>query len=627
VAKFYITTAIDYVNAAPHLGHAYEKIAADAIARYRRLRGDDVFFLTGVDEHGSKIEKAAAAAGLPPKAFVDRITPRFISTWKNLGIRHDGFIRTTDERHVAAVREAFARLIRRGDVEKAPYEGLYCAGCEEFKTERDLIDGTCPQHGTAPQTHREENYVFRLSRYKDRIRAHIEANPGFIAPETRRNEILNLLDSFPDVSVSRRNIRWGVPVPGDEEQVVYVWIDALLNYLTGIGWGRDDATFRRFWPADLHVVGKDITKFHAIIWPALLMALDLPLPRCIHGHGWVTAGETEKKMSKSLGNVVEPDAIAERFGADALRHFLLREIVFGKDGSFTLEALRDRANADLANDLGNALQRTLGLLARHRDGRVTADAPDVTRGLAARVDETRARVEARMDDLEIHAALEAIWGLVDAVNKFIDAEAPWTLAKKGNVARLDGVLYGALEALRNVAILAAPFVPTIAGRIRDQLGLAGSVDEARWADIRWGGLTEGTATRPAGPVYPRIIDDVPPPASAPSASSAEISIDDFGRLDLRIAEVIAAERVPKADRLLALDLDLGAGGRRRVVAGIAARYAPEALVGRRVVVVANLESAKIRGVESRGMILCADADGGPVIVSPEAATPPGTKVK
>lgn len=503
---YYVTTAIDYTNAPPHIGHAYEKIAADAIARWHRLLGADVFFLTGVDEHGVKIEKAAASEGITPQAFVWRISPQFVSTWEKLGVKYDRFIRTTDDFHEKAVQDAFARMVATGDIYKAKYEGLYCAGCEEFKNERDLTDGKCPQHDAAPQPFSEENYVLAVDKYKDRLRAHIEANPSFIAPESRKNEILNLLDTFPDVSVSRQKVKWGIPVPGDDSQVIYVWVDALLNYLTGIGWGWDDATFKKYWPADCQVVGKDITKFHCIIWPTILMALDVPLPKQVYGHGWVNVGD--QKMSKSLGNAVEPNAIADEFGADALRYFMLREITWGKDGTYTFDLFKRCVNADLANNLGNALNRTLGMLEKNFEGKVPADLPAVTDELKARVAEARDKAIDHMDRLEIQEALETLWGLIDAVNKYIDTQAPWALAKAGETEKLGGVLYGVLESLRAVSILVSPFIPTLAGKMWEQLGLDAQLADQRLSDLAWGGLPAGTATNKTGPIYPRIEDEL-----------------------------------------------------------------------------------------------------------------------
>lgn len=502
---FYITTAIDYTNAPPHIGHAYEKIAADAIARYHRMRGDDVFFLTGVDEHGVKIEKAAAAEGITPKEFVDRITPQFVSTWAKLGVKYDRFIRTTDDFHEKQVQAVFKRLLDQGDIYKATYEGLYCAGCEEFKGERDLVDGKCPQHDTAPQPFSEENYVLNVAKYKDRVRAHIEGH-DFIQPESRKNEILNLLDTFPDVSVSRQKVSWGIHVPGDEKQVIYVWIDALLNYITGIGYGWDEATFAKYWPADIHLVGKDITKFHCIIWPTILFALDLPQPKHVYGHGWVNVGD--QKMSKSLGNVVEPNALADTYGADALRYYLLREITFGKDGSYTFDAFRKRVNADLANNLGNALNRTLGILDKNFGGTVPAENAELSAELKAAVEATKAKVEAEMTETALQETLESIWGLLDAVNKYIDTHAPWALAKNGETEKLGAVLYAVLEALRQAVILVSPFVPTLAEKMWAQIGLDASLESQRWSDLEWGKLPVGTQTKRLGPVYPRIEDEL-----------------------------------------------------------------------------------------------------------------------
>jgi methionyl-tRNA synthetase len=503
---FYITTAIDYTNAPPHIGHAYEKIAADAIARYHRMRGDDVFFLTGVDEHGVKIEKAAAAEGITPKEFVDRITPQFISTWEKLGVKYDRFIRTTDDFHEKQVQLVFKRLLDNGDIYKATYEGLYCAGCEEFKGERDLVEGKCPQHEVAPQPFSEENYVLNVAKFKGRIRAHIEGNAHFIQPESRKNEILNLLESFPDVSVSRQKVTWGIHVPGDEQQVIYVWIDALLNYITGIGYGWDEATFAKYWPADVHLVGKDITKFHCIIWPTILLALDVPLPKQVYGHGWVNVGE--QKMSKSLGNVVEPNALADTYGADALRYYLLREITFGKDGSYTFDAFKKRVNADLANNLGNALNRTLGILDKNFGGAVPAEHAELSAELKAAVASTRAKVESHMNDVALQETLESIWGLLDAVNKYIDTHAPWALAKAGETEKLGAVLYAVLEALRQAVILVSPFVPTLAEKMWAQIGLEAGLDAQRWDDLVWGKLPVGTQTKRLGPVYPRIEDEL-----------------------------------------------------------------------------------------------------------------------
>lgn len=498
---YYITTAIDYVNGPPHMGHAYEKIAADAIARYHRLRGADVFFLTGSDEHGVKIERTAEAQGLDPQTFTDQIVDQFKATWAKLGISYDRFIRTTDADHKAVVQGIFKRLLDQGAIYKAKYEGYYCKGCEEFKNERDLVDSCCSVHQVPADWMSEENYVFKLSEYRDRLRAHIEANPGFIQPEFRAKEVLNLLETFPDVSVSRQSVKWGIPVPGDESQVIYVWIDALSNYLTGIGY-PDAESFKKYWPASVHLIGKDIVKFHAIIWPAMLMALDLPLPKQVFGHGWVLMGG--QKMGKSTGNVTSPDALADEFGADAIRYYLLREIAFGRDGEMTQEAFENRVNADLANNLGNALNRTLTILEKNFEGRVSPRHEAIEGDLPAKVADVLARVEDRMAALALDEALMVIWELLDATNKYIDSTAPWALAKAGDRESLGGVLYAVLEALRIASILASPFIPTLAGKIWEQLGLTQPLAEQRWTDLTWGKLPEGTQTQKLGPIYPRI---------------------------------------------------------------------------------------------------------------------------
>lgn len=528
----YLTTAIDFANAPPHLGHAYEKIAADVMARWHRMRGDEVFFLTGTDEHGFKMEKLATAEGISPKAFVDRISPLFESTWRALNLSPDRFIRTTDADHVAVVTKAYALLRERGFIERALYEGLYCAGCEEFKNERDLVEGKCPNHDAVPEMHREENDVLRVSKFKAQIRDLLTGenasgqNPDGrrieVQPELRLSEILNLLEGFPDVSVSRKKVKWGIPVPGDEEQVIYVWIDALLNYLSGLGYVPGAATqterFERFWadPAatQVQLVGKDITKFHCIIWPAILLGLGLRVPKLVYGHGWVTVGQA--KMGKSLGNVVEPNAMVEAFGADAVRYFLMREIPFGRDGSYTPEALKLRVNADLANNLGNALNRTLGMLGKNFEGVVPPRLEAVEGDLVASLAEAKAKALAAMEPqagagepYRIHEALVAIWEHVNATNKYVDTQAPWALAKAGESEKLGGVLYAVLESLRTVAILTSPFVPGLSQKIWAQLGQSGSVLDARWdVDLAWGLLPVGQATLKGEPIFLRLDEEL-----------------------------------------------------------------------------------------------------------------------
>ncbi len=525
---YYITTAIDYANAPPHLGHAYEKIAADCLARYHRLRcgAENVFFLTGTDEHGLKIERKAKEAGVSPQEFVDQMAGAFKAAWAALGISYSRFIRTTEAPHREQVQRIFARLIDQGDVVKARYEGWYCSGCEEFKAERDLLEGRiCPNHERPAEWTSEENYVFDMARYRDRLRAKIESDPHFVQPEFRRKEVLNLLEGFPNLSVSRQSVKWGIPVPGDPEHVVYVWIDALSNYLTGIGYGRDEATFSRWWPADVHLVGKDISKFHAILWPAILMALDLPLPRQIFVHGFVLLDA--EKMSKSTGNVVDPLGLAEKYGPDPIRYYLLREVNFGRDGDFTYEAFEKRVNADLANNLGNALNRILTFAERHFDNHISrpaTEAPEAIRMLEAAAELARERFVAGMEALALHDALAAAWELLDQLNMFVDRQAPWALAKQEDKTPLQHVVWSVLETLRVVAIMVWPTVPTLAAKIWEQIGTQGELlaerTDRRWEHTRWGAAPDGSpegsqlagervfVTRKTGPVYPRIGTEI-----------------------------------------------------------------------------------------------------------------------
>jgi methionyl-tRNA synthetase len=502
---YYLTTAIDYASAPPHLGHAYEKIAADMLARHYRQRGRQVHFLTGLDEHGTKIQKAAAAKGVDPQTFVDTIAQTYVDCWADLGITYDQFIRTSSPEHRRRVQAIFTKLQEKGAIYKASYEGLYCTGCEAFILERDLVDGNCPNHQRAPETIIEENYFFKLSEYKERIRAHIESHTGFLQPDTRRNEILNMLKDFEDFSISRsaESVGWGIPVPGDEGQIIYVWLDALSNYITAIGYPEDEATFSTWWPADNHLVGKDITKFHAIIWPAMLLALDVPLPKMVYGHGFVSVGAL--KMSKTVGNVVDPREIAATYKPDALRYYLMRDIPFGKDGDFTTEAFETRIDADLANNLGNALNRLLPILEKQFDGQIQ---PDNGLGAGTLKDDaarTVATVAAQMDAMAPHEAIAAIWQFANAINKHVDTSAPWALAKDPEKRdELAGVLTSCLEALRLVAILAWPVIPNLSAGIWSQLGLTADLAGQRWSDLAWGGLPAGTKVNRQGPIYPRV---------------------------------------------------------------------------------------------------------------------------
>jgi methionyl-tRNA synthetase len=502
---YYLTTAIDYASAPPHLGHAYEKIAADVFARHYRQRGRRVLFLTGLDEHGTKIQKAAAAQGVDPQTFVDTISTSYIDCWADLGVQYDQFIRTSSPEHRRRVQAIFTMLQDKGAIYKASYEGLYCTGCEAFILERDLVDGNCAHHQRAPEKVVEENYFFKLSEYKERIRSHIQDHPDFLLPDTRRNEILNMLKDFEDFSISRSadSVGWGIPVPGDEGQVIYVWLDALSNYITAIGYPEDQATFAQWWPAALQLVGKDITKFHAIIWPAMLLALDIAMPKLVYGHGFVSVGAL--KMSKTVGNVVDPREIAATYTPDALRYYLMRDIPFGKDGDFTTEAFETRIDADLANNLGNALNRLLPILEKQFDGLIQADNGLGAGSLKADAARTAETVAAQMDAMAPHEAIAAIWQFANAINKHVDTSAPWALAKDPEKRdELAGVLTSCLEALRQVAILAWPVIPNLSAKIWSQLGLSADLASQRWSDLAWGGLSAGTKVNRQGPIYPRV---------------------------------------------------------------------------------------------------------------------------
>ncbi|CAB1130130.1 methionyl-tRNA synthetase [Candidatus Hydrogenisulfobacillus filiaventi] len=633
---WYITTPIYYPSDKLHIGHAYTTVAADALARYHRLQGQEVLFVTGTDEHGQKIQRRAEAEGVPPQVFVDRIVAAIRDPlWQRLGISYDDFIRTTEERHVRVVQEAFRRLYDQGDIYKGHYEGWYCVPDETFWRESKLVDGKCPDCGRPVEWVREESYFFRLTRYRDAIYQHITAHPDFIQPPSRRNEMLSFIESgLEDLSISRPGVSWGIPVPFDPSHTVYVWFDALLNYITAAGWLDDPARFARTWPADLHLVGKEIVRFHTVIWPVMLMALGLPLPRQVFGHGWLLIDNT--KMSKSRGNVVDPLALLDRYGVDAVRYFLLREVPFGSDGSYTEEALILRINVDLANDLGNLLNRTLVMLERFAGGVIPPYHPEADRlGLPGVVAETVARYQEAMERLALSDALAAVWGLVRVLNKAIEDESPWTLARAGEQGRLETVLYGLADGLRVVSVLLTPFLLEAPGAMREQLGIpepAGSLAEARF-----GLLAPGTRTRRGKVLFPRIEETraAAPAGGTPGkeakqmadpAATSEIGIEDVHRLDLRVATVEAAEVVEGADRLLKLTVHDGER-HRTIVSGIRAHYRPEDLVGRQVVLVANLKPARIRGILSEGMLLAGSAGDQLAVVTPLSPLPDGARVK
>ena len=673
--RFYLTTPIYYVNDVPHIGTSYTTIAADILARFHRLRGEEVLFATGTDENAPKVAEAAQKQGMQPLPFVDGMAQRFQAAWDELNVEYDVFIRTTEERHTRAVQTFVKTLQERGDIYQGPYEGWYCMSCETYYSadEAPEVNGarqcpTVPQHPPLKLV-QETNYFFALSRYGDRLLEHIEAHPEFLQPEFRRNEVIQFIkQGLRDVCISRGTTGWGIPVPGDPSQVVYVWFDALINYITLIGYPDDRATFEKWWPADLHLVGKDIyVRFHCTLWPAMLMGAGLPLPKQVFGHGfWMSEGA---KMSKTLGNFIEPlklaDWVAElstarkEIAVDAIRYFLFREMPLGEDGNFARHSLLQRFNSDLANDLGNALNRSLSMTHQNFGAAVPPITEAETR-LRELARETHGRVTSALERIDPQSALAAAWEFIGAINKYLDDRAPWSLAKNGQREELGGVLYHALEAVRVVSVWITPFMPKAAAELRRQLGLA---EAPAWEDAaRWGLLRDGAALEAPTPIFPRIDKKIiqeaikkveeeqkaaqaansvtqlpatppPPPAAAVGADPGPdaavdntITIDDFIKVELRVAEVLSAERVPKSDKLLNVRVSLG-DEERTVLAGMAEYYEPEALVGRKVIMVANLAPRKMRGLVSQGMLLAAEAGGTVSLLQPDQDLPAGATIR
>ena len=646
--KYYLTTPIYYTNAAPHIGHAYTTIVADAIKRLKRMQGYDVVLTTGTDEHGQKIERAALAAGKTPQAYTDVIAEEFQRQWQILGLSVDRFQRTTSKSHAAVVQDLFRRCVERGHVYKGHYTGQYCVFDELYVNEAKPGD-PCPVCGRPTETVTEENYFFRLSSFREKLVALYEAQPDFILPETRRNEVLSFLkQDLQDLSISRTTIKWGIPVPDDQNHVFYVWFDALSTYMSAVAGEKIHG--ESLWPADLHLIGKEIVRFHVIYWPAFLMAADLPLPKRIFAHGWLLF--ENDKMSKSRGNIVRATPIHQVLGTDALRYFLMREVVFGQDGSFSYDALVGRYNSDLANGLGNLASRTLAMINQYREGKIPSS--DGDQQTAHTMTECTALVLEAFERFDFSKALELIWHMIGVVDKFIVERAPWKLAKGGDdeSKRLDETLYTAAEALRIITALLIPVIPESAAKIWSQLGCKHSIDDVRTAELNWGHCTAGQALGSVLGVFPRAdakaaiekmkaLEDEelarqqallgktkPPETKTATAGSSQITIDDFSKVDLRVGIVKSAAPIKGADKLLHLQVDIGEPQPRSIVAGIAVSYKPEELIGRKVVIVANLAPRKLRGVESQGMIVAASREGDiPVLAGFLEDVPIGARLK